>query len=348
MIPGIDPKVDIAFKRVFGSPPWRHLTIALIDAVLQPAPWQHLVDLELLNPYTELMTLDDKLSILDIKARDDQGRLYNVEMQMVASASLSQRFLYYWSLLYDSQLVRGDDYSQLRPTISICFVNGSVFSDTGNYHHRFRLRDPTDTLVLTDDLDIHVLELVKFQQTVENLNSPLDFWLYFLKNGASLDADALPAELDTRELQQAMEVLKMFSQDEMARELYQGRLKAERDARMYRVDAELALAELTEARQQRLEEEQRRSEAEQQRMAAEQQRMAAEQQRMAAEQQRMAAEQQRMAAEQQTLRELARRIQLCERLLGRPVTDTNTLLGRTISVLRQMADEVEQELMRTQ
>lgn len=63
MIPGIDPKVDIAFKRVFGSPPWRNLTISLIEAVLQPAPWQRLADLELLNPYTEPITCDDKLSM---------------------------------------------------------------------------------------------------------------------------------------------------------------------------------------------------------------------------------------------------------------------------------------------
>ncbi len=60
MIPGIDPKVNIAFKKVFGSQEWRHLTMALIDAVLQPAPWRHLLDLELLNPYTERMALDDR------------------------------------------------------------------------------------------------------------------------------------------------------------------------------------------------------------------------------------------------------------------------------------------------
>ena len=246
MIPGIDPKVDIAFKRVFGSPPWRNLTISLIEAVLQPAPWQRLADLELLNPYTEPITCDDKLSILDIKARDDQGRLYNVEMQMVASASLPQRLLYYWALLYRSQLARGDDYSQLCPTISICFVNGRMFADQRNYHHRFQLLDPTDSLVLTEDLDIHVLELVNFQHRLENLSSPLDFWLYFLKNGVTLDADELPAPLDNRELRQAMEVLKMFSQDEMSRELYEGRLKAERDAKMHYVDAQRAQAQLTE------------------------------------------------------------------------------------------------------
>ena len=55
------------------------------------------------------MTLDDKVSILEIKAWDDQGRLYNLEMQMLATASLVQRLLYYWSRMYAQRLAEGDD-----------------------------------------------------------------------------------------------------------------------------------------------------------------------------------------------------------------------------------------------
>ncbi len=54
MLPGIDPKVDVAFKKVFGSEPWRHLTVSLINAVLSPVRWGRMVDLELLNPFTQL------------------------------------------------------------------------------------------------------------------------------------------------------------------------------------------------------------------------------------------------------------------------------------------------------
>ena len=97
MIPGIDPKINIAFKKVFGSESWTDLTASLINAVLEPPPQRRLVEVELLNPYSEKMTLDDKVSILDIKARDDQGRLYNLEMQMLATAALVQRLLFNWS-----------------------------------------------------------------------------------------------------------------------------------------------------------------------------------------------------------------------------------------------------------
>jgi hypothetical protein len=69
----------------------RQLTVSLINAVLGPPPWDKLAELQLLNPYNEQITMDDKLSILDIKARDDRGRLFNVQMQMVSSASPRRR-----------------------------------------------------------------------------------------------------------------------------------------------------------------------------------------------------------------------------------------------------------------
>ena len=68
----------------------------------------------------------------------------------------------------------------------------------------------------------------------------------------------------------------------------------------------------------------------------------------AATRQRIEAEQRRSEAEQQTLHELAKRIQLCERLLARPITDTSALLCRGWSALREMADSLEQELVRAQ
>ncbi len=220
------------------------------------------------------------------------------------------------SQLYGSQLARGDDYSQLHPTISICFVNGRRFPERSTYHRRFRLFDPSDPLLLTEDLDMHLLELFNFERALEELRNRLDFWLYFLKNGVALDADALPTPLDTQELRQAMEVLKMFSQDEMARELYEVRLRAERDAKMREREVNQARAQLVESQQLR-----------------------AEAQELQADAQQRDAE-----AERETLQELAHRIRSCERLVGRPVTDTTERLPRGAQGLRALADQLERQL----
>jgi len=316
MIPGIDPKIDIAFKKVFGSQMSRELTKALINAVLQPTPWQRLEELELLNPYSDKMTLDDKLSILDIKARDDQGRLYNVEMQMVATASLTRRFLYYWSKLYSQQLTEGDEYTRLCPTISICFVNGDVFPDRDAYHSQFRLLEEDDRFCLTDDLAIHVIEIPKFRLSLEELRKPLDFWLYFLKNGVELDADALPRPLAQPEIYRAMEVLKMFSQNEMERELYEGRLKEKRDRQTFETQVATAERELDEAIRERDEVARKWDEA----------------------------TRERDEAKQATKLALVERIQLCERLLKQPASDPDELVKRSEESLRELAERLEQEL----
>jgi len=150
------------------------------------------------------MALDDKLSILDVKARDQSAWIYDLEMQMLVLAALSPRALYYWAKSYAEQLSAGEDDTRLRRTISICFVNGVVFRDWADYHTCFRLLDPSGELCLTEDLEIHIIELPKFRKTLAELETDLDFWLYFLKNGEELDADALSAELDRWEIRKAM------------------------------------------------------------------------------------------------------------------------------------------------
>ncbi len=63
-----------------------------------------IADLELLNPFNPKETLDDKLSILDVKARDQSGRQFNLEMQMLAYRYYDKRILYYWARLHPQQL----------------------------------------------------------------------------------------------------------------------------------------------------------------------------------------------------------------------------------------------------
>src|SRR6266436_3251376 len=97
MILGIDPKVDYAFKHLFGREATRPLLINLVDAVLDPAPGHHIATIELLNPFNPKEALTDKISILDIKARDQSGRQFNIEMQMLAYRYYEKRILYYWA-----------------------------------------------------------------------------------------------------------------------------------------------------------------------------------------------------------------------------------------------------------
>jgi len=74
-----------------------------------------------------------------------------------------------------------------------------------------------------------MLELPKFTRSAEELASPLDTWLYFLRYAETLDTDALPAGLRVPEIERAMEVLQMVTQSDLERERYEARVKLERD-----------------------------------------------------------------------------------------------------------------------
>ena len=206
MILGIDPKVDYAFKRLFGSEANQPLLIHLLNAVLQPPSAERVTTLEILNPFNDKETLDDKLSVVDIKARDQRGRQFNIEMQLLAYAGFPQRVLYYWARLHQQQLHQSEEYELLRPTISICFVDRVLFPRVPAYHLSFRLWEAVHQVAFTEDLVIHMLELPKFTRSAAELATELDDWLFFLRYAEGLDTEALPLALQIPEIRQAMEV----------------------------------------------------------------------------------------------------------------------------------------------
>jgi predicted transposase/invertase (TIGR01784 family) len=230
MVPGIKPTVDYVFKKVFGSEVNMPVLLSLTAAVLKPPPTRQIVGLTIRNPFNEKDADDDKLSILDIKASDELGRQYNIEMQMVVPRIFPNRALYYWARLHSGQLHEGFDYTTLQPTISISFVEGELFPQVPDYHLAFELRSTKHPgLVFSDHQVVHLIELPKFKKTAEELVDPLDVWCYFLVHGAELDLDNLPAALRTPAVQRAMEVLSMLAQNDQERQRYEARLKAERD-----------------------------------------------------------------------------------------------------------------------
>ena len=94
---GISPRVDIAFKKIFGVEENKDLLISLINSMMSQQ--DQVASIELLNPYNIKNFLKDKLSVLDIKAKSVDGRLFNIEIQVADEADYDKRALYYWARL---------------------------------------------------------------------------------------------------------------------------------------------------------------------------------------------------------------------------------------------------------
>lgn len=77
-ISAITPRIDIAFKKIFGVEENKDLLISLINSIVSEE--DRIADVILLNPYNPKNFMQDKLSILDIKAKgiDLISRLVNL------------------------------------------------------------------------------------------------------------------------------------------------------------------------------------------------------------------------------------------------------------------------------
>jgi hypothetical protein len=64
--------------RLAGTMTKAHFLNAILGADL-PSP---VTQVDILNPYNEREFITDKLSIVDVKARDDHARLYQAEIQL--------------------------------------------------------------------------------------------------------------------------------------------------------------------------------------------------------------------------------------------------------------------------
>ena len=137
----IDPKIDCVFKALLGAENNRNLLVHFLNAIISSDLSAPIDAVEILNPYNEKEFLEDKLSIVNVKARDAQGSIYQIEIQLVSYANLPERILYNWADIYSQQLQSGDHFRALRPTYSIWLLADNLIENDTDYVHTYKIRD---------------------------------------------------------------------------------------------------------------------------------------------------------------------------------------------------------------
>ena len=208
-----------------------------MNAILSPA--LPLIDVILQNPFNLQDFLDDKLSILDIEAIDETKAVYHVEMQLVLSCDFVQRIVYYGCELVVDQLKAGSDYSSLRPVYSICITSGVLWPDATKVQPIFRFIDRESGRVLGETLEIHTIELGRYNLQPHQLDPSreLDSWLYLLKHAQDYEAEQLErlfAQPGLRDANRSLIRIAAITED---KKMYDAREKAIRDRRWERNSA---------------------------------------------------------------------------------------------------------------
>ena len=227
----ITPRIDIAFKKIFGVEENKDLLISLINSIVSEE--DQVVDLTLLNPYNNKNFAKDKLSILDVKAKGVDGKLFNIEIQITDDADYDKRALYYWAKLYTEQLQAGSDYGQLSKAIGIHILNFISIPQAEKYHNVFYIHEKETGVRYFKDLELHTIELKKFspnsqeglEELVSKIRASIDIWAAFLTRHELLNKESLPSPLNNPELKKALGVLEVMNFGEEERDAYEERLK---------------------------------------------------------------------------------------------------------------------------
>ncbi|MEO5373918.1 MAG: Rpn family recombination-promoting nuclease/putative transposase [Alphaproteobacteria bacterium] len=183
----LNPRTDFAFKRIFGSEDSRDILISFLNAVLGLSGADRIVEISIIDPYQAPRIKGWKESFVDVRAKDETGRPFIVEMQVLNHAGFEKRVLYNACKAYVGQIGNADEYRSLVEVIAITITDFIMFRDLAGITSTFRLRASENPDVTHQDMALVFVELPKFTRTEAELESTLDRWLYFLKEAGSLE-----------------------------------------------------------------------------------------------------------------------------------------------------------------
>ncbi|MEQ8539378.1 MAG: Rpn family recombination-promoting nuclease/putative transposase [Coleofasciculus sp. D1-CHI-01] len=184
----ISPKVDYAFKKIFGSEQSKDILISFLNAIIYGEE-KKIQSLTIANPYNPGQLISLKESYLDIKAVLSDSSIVVIEMQIAPMASFNKRVVYNLAKAYSNQLGTGEDYPILNPVIAVTVTDFILLKKYDEVISQFVFQEKTKKIELFDnELQLIFVELPKFNKALSELNSLTDKWIYFLKEAASLDS----------------------------------------------------------------------------------------------------------------------------------------------------------------
>ncbi|HAS74525.1 MAG TPA: hypothetical protein DCS67_10305 [Clostridiales bacterium UBA8960] len=214
----LPPSYDVVFKAIFGREENKPLIISLLSSILN-LDVHEFEDLMILNNEIPITRFDEKGTRLDLRLKLKNKTEIDVEIQSYNHAAFSERVLYYWSKLYNSSLIKGDEYKALNKCISIIFLDFRLY-DTPSMHSVFRIYETQRHTLFSDHLEIHMIELPKIEAYNKDIDNPLLVrWMEFLNVRSEHDMAELKSKDNLpEEILVALEELDKLSQDPNMRE----------------------------------------------------------------------------------------------------------------------------------
>jgi len=200
--------------------------ISFLNAVLKLEDNQRITEIQIVDPNQFPRVAGEKASIIDVRAKDVQGRQFVVEMQMTSKRGFAKRVQYYTCRDYSMQIDSGDKYDLLHPTFFIGILDFNFFKNEDYLCNHLIIDEVTHEHKL-DDIKFTFIELQKFNLKIHELKTLIEKWVFFLKEVKGLDD--IPENTNDKGLLQAYKDAEVHSWTKEEYIAYDNAFMRERD-----------------------------------------------------------------------------------------------------------------------
>jgi predicted transposase/invertase (TIGR01784 family) len=234
----MDLRVDFAFKTFIEGN--LDALISLLNAIFVISKIKRIVKaVRLKNPGMEKKSIEDKLSILDIRAELEDGTDILIEMHLHGLIQLKSKTIRSWARAYSEELEAGQHYTQQPPTITIAFANGAVEpiekSKNANdkIHRVCMIMDKDDGTVFSEALELHYINMKAFAKAINEADSiniaeanedMFAYWLSVITEKEIINKGIIEnARKEKEVIRMAVSAIARQSEDKIMRQAYQRR-----------------------------------------------------------------------------------------------------------------------------
>ncbi len=182
----ISPKTDYAFKMIFGSDQSQDILISFLNAIIYEGK-NKIQSLTILNPYNPRQVETLKDSYLDVRAVLDDNSQVIIEMQVARVTAFDKRVVYNLAKTYSTQLGPRQGYRHLKPVIAVTITDFEMFEKNLDVVNYFSFLNKKKLVEYTsEEMQLIFVELPKFKKSLEQLETLVDKWIYFIKETDNL------------------------------------------------------------------------------------------------------------------------------------------------------------------
>lgn len=226
----LDPKNDIAFRKIFGSEKNKDILIDFLNDMITFKDNGKITDVTFLKTVQDPEVAARKTSVVDVMCTDQHGHTYVVEMQIAKEKGFEKRAQYYAAKAYSSQLKVAGKYYALKEVIFLAITNFVMFPNKDAYKSDHIILDKVSYEHDLKDFSFTFLELPKINKTLEQSTQMVEKWAYFFKHGEETPEREIATLLNkTNALHRAYEELNRFSWSEEELRAYEQAEKQEAD-----------------------------------------------------------------------------------------------------------------------